>query len=100
MFKKVFEFIGSSANTAWQFLKGKKRLIALAALGLSKLPVHTVLGQTGNFISDNLSNIELGLEITAGLFGATAVAEHSVKFVKEKLPSGLKKKEEKTDETI
>ena len=86
MFKKLLSGIGSAAQSSWAFFKGKKRYITIAAGLLSKvLPEHTAVGQGANFITANIENINIVLEVVAGLFGSAVVVEAVV----DNLPSGL-----------
>jgi len=89
--KNIASKIGNTANKAWRFLSGKKRLIAIGCGLISQIiPEHTAIGGGADWIRNNLDYINIGLEVTAGLFGTTAIIEHGIKTYKEKkLPSGL-----------
>ncbi len=74
----------------WEWFKGKKRLIAIGAGLLAQVvPKHTAMGQGADFLSHNLDNIQIGLDVVAGLFGITAVTEHA--YDKYKNIKGLRK---------
>jgi hypothetical protein len=71
-------------SDAWEFLKGKKRFIAIGAGLLARLiPKHTAVGAGADFISNNLENISIGFDCIAGLFGITAVAEKGIDKYKD-----------------
>lgn len=95
--KKIFTAIGTGVKKTWQFFTGKKRLIAIACGLVSQvIPKHTAVGQTANWLQNNLDYVNIGLEVIAGLFGATALFEHGTKSVKkgyeaDKLPSLITK---------
>ena len=88
--KNIANKIGDAASATWKFLSGKKRLIAIGCGLISQLiPEHTAIGGGADWLQNNLEYVALGLEVTAGLFGTTAIIEHGVKTYKDKLPSGL-----------
>ena len=88
--KNIANKIGDAASVTWKFLSGKKRLIAIGCGLLSQIiPEHTAIGGGADWLTKNIEYLTLGLEVTAGLFGTTAVIEHGVKQYKNKLPSGL-----------
>lgn len=95
--QKISHAVGSGAGAAWKYLSGKKRLIAIACGLISQIiPQHTAVGQSATWLQNNLDYITIGLEITSGLFGATALVEHGAVKIKngyeaDTLPGGLTK---------
>lgn len=93
--KNIGHTIGSAANASWQYLSGKKRIIAIACGLLAQvIPHNTIVGAGASWISNNLDIIQTGLQVTSGLFGTTALVEHGITAVKN-LPSGLNTDKEK-----
>ncbi|MBI1939178.1 MAG: hypothetical protein HYS25_13800 [Ignavibacteriales bacterium] len=73
------------SSSAWRWLSGKKRWIAITAGLIAKLtPAHTFGHQAGAFIRDNAETI---FEVTS----AIAIGEIVIQKTKDKFPKGLRK---------
>lgn len=87
--KNIGSKIGTAANASWQFLSGKKRLIAIGCGLLAQvIPRNTIVGAGASWISNNLDVISTGLQVAAGMFGTTALIEHGVNAI-QTMPSGI-----------
>jgi hypothetical protein len=95
--KNILNKIRGGITKAWQWSVGKKRWLSMGCGLLSQLlPEHTLIARVAGWTGGNLDYITIGLEVAAGLFGATAVVEHSAGALKEgyeadTLPKGITK---------
>lgn len=69
------------------------------------IPAHTVVGQSASWLQNNLDYVNIGLEVSAGLFGGLALAEHGAKNLKkkygaDKLPSLITKVMDKIPDSL
>lgn len=82
----MFDKIKNTVKGAWNWLSGKKRRIAIAALIISKVfPEYTAAAQIAEIVK------QYG-EYIFYIFGSADLAELTYDQIKSRLPEGLRKK--------